>query len=301
MNTVLVTGASGYLGWFVAGELVRRGRTVIGTSQDGSGVPAGVVPERLVLDDGGAAAAALVRDRAPDAVVHCAAISDANACEREPERAARVNTAATGALAGAAAQVNARLIYTSTDLVFDGSRAPYDESSTPSPTGPYMQTKLAGEERVLGASPGFLVVRVALVYGLAGGRRGKFSDRMVAWLKEGQSVDLWHDQYRTAVEVSDAAALLCDLLDTDAGGILHLGGPERVSRFDMGFGLASALGLDTSLCHSTSIEGDPRFASRPRDTSFDVSRLREVVGRDGLGLAAGCRLSALRWEAAGTA
>jgi dTDP-4-dehydrorhamnose reductase len=301
MKTVLVTGASGYLGWFVSRELVRRGRTVIGTSRDGDGMPAGVVGRRLVLDDGGLAAAALVREVAPEAVVHCAAMSDVNACAREPERAERVNSTATGALAQAAAHANVRLIYTSTDLVFDGSCAPYDERSTPSPTGPYMQSKLAGEERVLGASLGFLVVRVALVYGLAGGRHGKFSDRMVAWLKEGQSVDLWRDQYRTAVEVSDAAALLCDLLDADAGGILHLGGPERVSRYDMGLGLASALGLETSLCRSTSIEADPRFAGQPRDTSFDVSRLREVVGRDALGLAAGCRLSALRSNAAGTA
>ena len=295
---VLVSGAAGFLGWWLARELLRRGHAVHGTSRDGQGLPAGVVPHRLELSDGGAQGAALVRALRPAAVFHLAALSDADACARDPDLAERVNARAPAALAGAAEEAGAWFVQASTDLVFDGTRPPYGEDDPPAPLGPYMATKAAAERAVLGAAPGALVARVALLYGLAGGRKGCFSQVLLERLGRGQPVTLFSDQYRTPLLVQDGAELLCDLLAARPAGLLHLAGPERVSRWEHGVVLARAFGLDPAGCVSGSLAaavaggGPAALAPRPPDVSLRTTRLQALVGRAALGVEEGCRRAA---------
>jgi dTDP-4-dehydrorhamnose reductase len=279
---ILVTGASGFLGWYVAYELRRRGASVAGTSRDGAGLPDGVTARALDLSDGGDAAAELVHELRPRVVLHLAALASVSACHREPAVAKAVNGAATDALAQAAADVGSSLLYSSTDLVFDGTAAPYGEDACPTPVSVYAETKADGERVVL--ARGHTVVRVPLLYGLAGGRGSGFTDRFVNEVRAGRAVTLYHDQYRTPAEVGDAASLLCDLAEKGRGGVVHLGGPERISRLELGLALARALGLDERLCVSTAAPG-----GLPPDSSLSGERLAALVGRGPVGVEAGCR------------
>lgn len=285
---LLVTGAAGFLGDALCRELLSRGRRVVGTSRDGAGAPEGVEPARLELSDGGLAGAELVRRLRPAAVVHLAAMADADACARDPAGAQRVNAEATGALARAAAEVGARFVYTSTDLVFDGTRAPYGEDDPPSPLGPYMATKAAGEGEALAASPSALVVRVALLYGRGRGRRGCFTDQLVRRLSAGDEVRLFTDQRRTPLLVDDAATFLALLLERGAVGRVHLAGPERVSRYEHGLAIARALGLDATRCVPSRMADQPALSPRPADVSLRIDRLVELCGRAPAGVKEAC-------------
>lgn len=289
---VLVTGAAGFLGWWLTHELLRRGHAVHGTSRDGQGLPPGAVEHALELADGGAAGAALLRALRPEAVFHLAALSDADACAREPEQAERVNARAPGALAAAARDLGAWFVQASTDLVFDGTRAPYAEEDPPAPLGPYMASKAAAERAVLEAAPQALVARVALLYGLAGGRKGCFSGALLERLRRGEPVTLFTDQHRTPLLVQDAAELLADLLSLRPAGLLHLAGPERVSRHVHGLALARAFGVDPRGCRAGSLRDTPGLAPRPADVSLLTARLARLVGRSALGVEAGCRRAA---------
>jgi dTDP-4-dehydrorhamnose reductase len=289
---VLVTGAAGFLGWWLAAELRRRGHEVHGTSRDGAGLPPAVLAHRLELDDGGAAGAALLRAVRPAAVFHLAALSDPDACAREPARAETVNAVAPARMAAGAAELGAWFVQASTDLVFDGTRAPYAEHDPPAPLGPYMASKAAAEAAVRAVAPGALVARVALLYGLAGGRKGCFTGVLLERLARGEAVTLFQDQIRTPLLVQDAAELLADLLPSRPAGLLHLGGPERVSRHAHGVALARAFGLDPAGCRPGSIDDLPGLAPRPRDVSLVTGRLAALAGRTGLGVEAGCRRAA---------
>lgn len=286
---ILVTGAAGFLGWTVARELSGRGLEVVGTSRDGLGMPAGVRGVALSLDDGGGAGARLIHALRPETVVHAAAMGDADACARAPERADVVNRIASGALARAAAEAGAWLLYTSTDLVFDGRQAPYAENAAPAPMGPYMASKCAGEAEVLAAAPGALVARLALLYGRAGGRRGCFLEAVLRRLAAGEEVPLFTDQFRTPLHVADAAAILADLVRLRPAGLLHVAGPDRVSRFDHAQQAARACGLDTRGCRPVSIAELTHLAPRPRDVSMVIDRLVRLLGRTPWGIEEGCR------------
>lgn len=286
---LLVTGAAGFLGHALARELVARGRQVVGTSRDGHGMPEGVEGLALSLDDGGHAAAELIRRRRPGAVLHLAAMADADACARDPAAAQRVNVEATGRVAAAAAAVGARVVYTSTDLVFDGTRAPYGEDDPIAPLGPYMASKAVGERATLEAAPGAaLVARVALLYGLRRGRKGCFTDQLVERLRRAEPVRLFTDQHRTPLLVDDAAGLLVDLLERGATGVVHVGGPDRVSRHEHGVAIARALGLDPAGCVPSRMGDVAGLSPRPADVSLTIDRLVALVGRSPLGVTRGC-------------
>src|SRR5882672_3218186 len=159
---VLLTGASGFLGSAVRDELVARGHEVLAAGRrPGAG--------RAVDLSQRGAAARLVDELAPDAVLHAAAMADIAPCAADPALARRVNAEAPAELAAACARRGARLLHVSTDQVFDGSRPGWREEDQPAPLHEYGASKLAGERGVLAACPGTLVVRTALLTGEARG------------------------------------------------------------------------------------------------------------------------------------
>jgi dTDP-4-dehydrorhamnose reductase len=135
------------------------------------------------LADAGAVAAAF-REARPDAVLHAAALARVADCHRDPERARRVNAAGSAVLAELAAAAGARLVLVSTDLVFDGARAPYREEDPPAPVSVYGRSKVAAEGAVL-AVPRAAVARVSLLFGPSLTGRPSFFDEQVAALRAG--------------------------------------------------------------------------------------------------------------------
>lgn len=228
---MLVTGGTGYLG----GELLRAAPGVAATHLTTEPASlAGVDWLRLDVRDRAAVDAAFERLR-PTAVVHTAYLQDG------PE-AQDTNVLGSEVVAVAAASVGARLIHLSTDLVFDGTAsAPYRESDRPNPVGPYGRSKLAAEQRVLAAHPAALVVRTSLmVGGSSPGRHELAALRAAAGETE---MTFFDDELRSPVLVSDLARALLELAARDERGVLHVAGPEPLSRFELARLVADAHGV----------------------------------------------------------
>jgi dTDP-4-dehydrorhamnose reductase len=239
--------------------------------------PPGPRPVRIELTDEEALARVLETLR-PEAVVHAAAIGQAGRCQERPDEAHRVNAVLPGTLARLCRERGLRLVALSTDLVFGGDRPFVREDDVPSPLSVYGRTKLAGEEAALAACPSAAVVRVALTLGRGHGGRGT-STESVAWaLLKGGTVRLFADEYRTPVDPESVADAVARLLERGGSGRFHIGGPERLSRHDLGLRLARALGLPeagiVAGLQSDHRGPDPRAA----DVSLDSTRARRELG-----------------------
>ena len=268
---VLVTGATGQLGAYLVRELAGYDGFVGGWGHAGPAVVGGLSVPAVDLTDRDRLAAAFRRE-APDVVIHAAAMAAVGDCARDPARAAAVNTGGTATLAELCEAAAARLVFVSTDLVFDGEAAPYAEDARPAPLSVYGRTKAAAEEAVLGSRRN-AVVRVSLLFGPSRNGRPNFFDAQAAALRNGQPVRLFHDEWRTPLGLRTAARALVALADSDATGLFHVGGPERMSRLEMGQRLAAHLGVPANGIEAVSrltAGGEPR----PRDTSLDSTRWR---------------------------
>ncbi|HEY2945616.1 MAG TPA: SDR family oxidoreductase [Vicinamibacteria bacterium] len=281
IRRVLVTGAAGLLGGRVAALLARRFDTV--AARHTAEPPPGIASVDLDLLDPASLVAALERAR-PDAVVHCAAQGNPDRCEREPRVAERLNVEATLQLARACGTRGLRLASLSTDLVFAGDRSFAREEDPPGPPLVYGRTKLAGEDAVLAEAPGAAVLRLALVAGRGYGAKAT-STEAVAWaLRAGRPLRLYTDQFRTPVDSDSVAEAVARALERPVSGLFHLGGPERLSRYELGLRVARVLGLSDEGIVPVTVAEMPQEARRPADTSLDSSRARRELGWEPRGL-----------------
>ncbi len=241
MSTILITGASGFIGENLIHRFASSSR-IYAVSQ--SQKPVGQTEDNFTVDlaDRGAFTKTL-GDLQIDTVLHTAAMSKPDECERTPDRAYAVNVEGTKEIAQWAKNRKARLIYFSTDLVFDGQKGFYREEDKAEPVNLYSRTKLEGEKWVQQISPDSVIVRLALSYGPTWGTRGDWTDGMRKKLESGQTLHLFTDQYRTPAYAEDTAEAVFLLLQTEAKGIYHIGGGERLSRYDFGKKFAHIFGL----------------------------------------------------------
>jgi dTDP-4-dehydrorhamnose reductase len=215
---------------------------------------------------------------APQAVVHAAVLGRADRCEERPDEAERTNARLPQTVARLCHERGLRLVALSTDLVFGGDRPFVGENDPPQPLSVYGRTKLAGEEAALAACPAAAIARVALVLGRGHGARGT-STESVAWaLGAGRAVRLYTDEYRTPVDPESVADALVRLLARGGSGRFHLGGPERLSRFELGLRLARALGLPDHGLRPGRLAEHPGPDRRSPDVSLDSTRAQLELG-----------------------
>ena len=173
--------------------------------------------------------------------------------------------------AQAAAGMGARFLLTSTDLVFDGRTGNYNENMPALPILPYGTMKIQAEAAVKDVAPNAVILRPALMTGESGTMlRPQFE---CSSLVRGLPTNLFTDEWRSPVHVDDVARACWDLISLDVSGVYHLGGPERLSRFELGRIVCSLYGLDASLVREAKRPDD-----RPRDTTLDSSRLTTLLG-----------------------
>ena len=269
---VLVTGATGQLGAYLVRELSGREASVVAWGHSRRTEVCGFPTMPVDLTDRDQLATAFGQT-VPDVVIHAAAMAAVGDCARDPHRAAAVNIDGTAALAELCDTAGTRLVFVSTDLVFDGEGAPYAEDVPPMPLSVYGRTKAAAELTVL-ASRRNVDVRISLLFGPSLNGKLNFFDTQVTALRNGQPVRLFHDEWRTPLGLSTAARALVDVATSDMSGLLHIGGPERMSRLEMSQRLAVHLGLQSNqilAVSRSSAGGEPR----PRDTSLDSTRWRD--------------------------
>jgi dTDP-4-dehydrorhamnose reductase len=269
---ILVTGATGALGGYLLRELARTDVDVTAWAGSRAGARYAYPVWPVDLADADAVARAF-RAAEPDAVLHAGAVAAVAECFRHPEWAWLVNARGSALLADLAAEAGCRLVLVSTDLVFDGEKGWYDERDPPAPLSVYARGKAKAEREVL-AHPRTAVARVSLLFGPTQPYRGSFFDQQVQALKAGRPVTGFEDEWRTPLALATAARALVALAGSDYTGHLHIGGPERLSRLEMGRRLAAYLGAEPGLVVAGTRATAPAAEPRPRDTSLNSSRWR---------------------------
>jgi dTDP-4-dehydrorhamnose reductase len=273
---VLVTGSGGLLGGRLAVALQEDGFEVLAAYRTAP-PPSGLSTVAAEIGDADALARLLDAER-PAAVVHAAVLGRVEQCQDGPALAEATNARLPATVARACRDRQLRLVALSTDMVFAGDRAPLHEGDPTGPLSVYGRTKAAGERAVLEALPGAAVARVALVYGRGHGSRGTSSES-VAWaLAAGRKATLFTDEFRTPVDAVSVADAVGRLLRLGGSGVYHLGGPERLSRFELGRRVARALGLDASGLVAVRQQDVPAAEPRPKDVSLDSRRAHRELG-----------------------
>ena len=283
MPTLLVVGGSGLLGSRLV-EAARKDYRVIGTHQSSPPPIEGV--EWLVLHKENFYAAGLAVERiAPDIIIDTAAFHDVDACEADRERAWRVNADATRSLAEAAHEQGSRYVFISTDFVFSGAKGSYAETDVPHPVNRYGASKLAGEWAVLHADERNQVIRPSVVFGWNPSRLN-FATWVLTSLRDGKSIQIVRDWWGSPTWADALAQGILALARLPDGGIFHLAGPDRMSRYDFALQLADAFELDPedTLIRPVSAArfiGKARAkaprskARRPRDSSLAIDKAAE--------------------------
>jgi len=267
---LLITGGSGYLGRHIGRRLAVGwpGKWRYMTfSADPLGLPQGA---RLDVRDG-AAVARFVAGFAPDAIIHTAGSNIT------PDMAA-VIVEGTRHVAAAAARAGARLVHLSTDSIFDGDKAPYDESAAPAPISDYGRAKAAAEALAL-AHANTVVVRTSLIYGLDEIDNG--TAWMAAALRAGQPVTLFTNQRRNPVWVETLVAACLELLDLPITGVLNVAGRQTLTRAEFGLRLLEWWGVGERETLSLSEDTSGRW---PLDCALDVSLAAQVLRTPLLGV-----------------
>ncbi len=280
----LVVGATGLVGSALLRALRARGLAAAGTSRRGA-----AAGDHLPLDitDAVGAESVLAQVR-PEWVFAPAADPYVDGCEREPERTRRVNVEGTALLARLCRGRGARMVFYSSDYVFDGAKGVYDENDPVRPINEYGRQKADAERAVLGENPANLVVRTSGVYGWQTEPKN-FVMQVVSRLRAGQTMKVAVDARYNPTYADDLAALSADLALSDAAGIYHVAGSERLARYDFAVLAARAFALDESLLVRARAADFPSAAPRPRESSLSTRKLRARLGREPLGASEGLR------------
>lgn len=250
---VLVTGASGQLGRAVCAELAREGVPTVAAGR-----------REFDLTDQ-PAVSAFVRKSAPDAIVHCAAYTDVDRAELEPERCMAVNAVGTAHLAHAANSVGAKILLVSTDYVFSGDKQqPYLPDDERSPRSVYGLSKLQAEEAVKSLCKRSFIVRTSWLFSAEG---DNFVRKILRAARENRSLRVVCDQVGSPTYAPDLAVFLCRLIRTEHYGVFHAAGDGFCTRSAFAAEILRDAGLTTQVI-PVPTAAYPTAAQRPLNSRF---------------------------------
>ncbi len=274
-KTILITGSSGFLGRYLVKyapgnfDLIAHYRT---KGPNGYQKSIQYLPLDFVSGD-----FSFIEQIEPAVIIHTAAMSSPDACEINPEEAYRINVEAVKRLVDIARRRRSRFIFLSTDLVFDGMGGHYLENDVPAPLNVYGETKAAAERYILENLENSVVIRPSLFYGKSLNGRPSFTEIMLDNLRAGKKVFLYTDQFRTPILVNSLASAIWELVEHTFTGILHLGGSQRVSRYEMGQIICEMLQIDPALLIPVRSADNKTIATRPLDCSLDISLAGQIL------------------------
>lgn len=278
---IFVTGVCGQLGHDVVNNAVARGHEAFGSDiqpvysgvADGSAVTSAPYVQLDITDKD--AVSAVIEEIRPDAIIHCAAWTAVDAAEDEEnkEKVHKINALGTQYIADAAKAVDAKMLYLSTDYVFDGKgERPWEpDDKCYAPLNVYGQSKLDGELAVSGTLDKYFIVRIAWVFGLNG---KNFIKTMINVGKTHDTVRVVNDQIGTPTYTLDLSRLLVDMIETEKYGYYHAtneGG--YISWYDFCVEFYKQYGLTTNVIPVTTEEYGLSKAARPENSRLDKSKL----------------------------
>jgi len=269
---LLVTGASGFLGWNICKEAVEKWN-VHGIYHENPVQIPGVVMMNADLTDF-KNLSRLFDDTKPDAVIHAAAASKPNYCQAHPEKCFEINVEVSRKIAEKCAELNVPFVFTSTDMVFNGLNPPYKESDPVCPVNVYGEQKVTAEKVIQKYYPDAAICRLALMFGFSPAE-STFFQQMIKAAGEGKELKLFTDEYRTFISTDAVVSALFLVLGKESG-VFHVGGNERLSRYEFGKKVLRTFNLDESGLIPCSSKDVKMAASRAPDLSLDTAKLREL-------------------------
>ncbi|MDV2993921.1 MAG: dTDP-4-dehydrorhamnose reductase [Chroococcidiopsis sp. SAG 2025] len=270
MKKLLVTGASGFLGWHLC-QLAKQQWDVCSTYFSHEIEIPGVTMLKIDLRDF-QALKHLFQQIQPSAAIHTAAQSSPNYCQTHAEESYTINVMTSLNIAGLCADYGIPYIFTSTDLVFDGLNAPYRETDPVSPVNAYGEQKVQAEEGILARYPLATICRMPLMFGMATPTATSFMQPFMQTLQDGKELALFTDEFRTPASGTTTAKGLLMVLEKQVQGMIHLGGKERLSRYDFGRLLVEVFQLPATGLKSCRQQDVKMAAPRPADVSLDSSQ-----------------------------
>jgi len=213
----------------------------------------------------------------PEAVIHTAALTEVDGCERDPQLAMRINVAGTKHLARWTKEVGANFVYISTDYVFDGERGNYLESDLPSPVSVYGKSKLMGEEVVKSFCPHALVIRTS-IFGFNVQPKIGPVESIIGHLQEGKGINRFSDQFFSPIYTGDLNRIILELLARRCEGLFHVGGKGRLSRYEFALKVAETFNFPHKKILPVPFEPFSQFARRPKDSSLDGGKVERKLG-----------------------
>ena len=254
---VLVTGAGGQVGSLVAGQLA--GHEVLATDRDTFDLTDRENVESVVASFG------------PHVIINCAAYTDVDGCERNPDLAYAVNALGVRHLAVASRRIDAHVVHVSTDFVFDGQLGrPYREWDTPNPLSEYGRSKLGGEQELERHAGSWSIARTAWVYG---DTARDFFSWVVKNYAAGELRGIADDQYASPTYALDLAHVLVQLATRRSQGVFHVVNAGSSNRWDQGVAALAALGVDGAAIPRLDSASLNRPAARPLDSTLDSHAL----------------------------
>ena len=257
---VLVTGIGGQLGYDVIKELNKRNIDCLGADRSEFDITNFEASYKFITD------------YMPDAVIHCSAYTAVDKAEDEPELCHLVNAVGTENIAKICKEIDAKMIYISTDYVFDGAKDGfYEVDDEPNPINVYGKTKLEGEKAVQEILEKYFIVRISWVFGING---NNFVKTMLRLGKERNEVNVVADQIGCPTYTADLAILLVDFIQTEKYGIYHATNEYECSWAEFAEEIFNVSSMNVNVNNIKATEY-PTKAKRPRNSRLSKEKLEE--------------------------
>lgn len=256
---VLVTGVKGQLGYDVVKDLEKRGHQPIGVDRD----------EMDLMDN--EAIRTFIMNLKPEAIIHCAAYTAVDKAEEEVETCYQINAESVKVISECAKELDVKLIYISTDYVFDGTKeGEYVETDLPNPINVYGASKLKGEQYVQTLLEKYYIVRISWVFGVNGNNFIKTMRRLGS---ERDELNIINDQVGSPTYTADLARLLVDMMETDKYGIYHATNEETCSWYEFANEIFKQSGIEVKTNPITT-DQYPTAAKRPMNSRMSKAKLK---------------------------
>ena len=257
---VLVTGVKGQLGYDVVNELTKRGHIAVGTD----------IEEMDITDK--KSVESVMKENMPEAVIHCAAYTAVDAAEDNVELCRKINAEGTQNIADVCKELDIKMIYISTDYVFDGEgERPWEPDDERSPLNVYGQTKYEGDLAVQNTLDKYFIVRIAWVFGVNG---KNFIKTMLNLGKNRDSLTVVNDQFGSPTYTYDLAKLLVDMVETDKYGIYHATNEGICTWYEFACEIFKQAGMNIKVSPVSAAEY-PAKAKRPSNSRMSKEKLTQ--------------------------
>jgi len=291
MKKLFVTGSSGLLGNKIV-ELAREDYEVIPSHNTNplhsNSIKLDITDRKQVLN--------LFTKLKPDLTIHTASETNVDKCETQKEQAWKTNVEGTHNIAEVCKTVGTKLVYFSTDYVFDGEKGNYTEKDKPNPINHYGITKLEGENQVTRHCQNHLILRTSVLYGWHP-RKQNFATWVLNMLRQNKETTVVEDHYNTPTLADNLAEITLKALHEDLQGLYHASGSERINRYEFALQIAKIFHLDQSLIKPIKMNQLTAWiAKRPKDSSLNTQKIQKQLKTKPLNITEG--LARMKNEAA---